>query len=68
MIVHMGAGRVEAAVRGAKNRGPQAVYIWQNCSAYVAAKEIAVSANANGLPCISSFRPKFRGLVATWDR
>jgi hypothetical protein len=42
-------------MRGAKNRGAQAVYIWQNSFAYMAAKEIAVSASANGLPCISPY-------------
>jgi putative tryptophan/tyrosine transport system substrate-binding protein len=43
---------LEAAMRGAKERGAQAVFVWQGGFSYSFAKEISDAANANGLPSI----------------
>jgi putative ABC transport system substrate-binding protein len=51
----MGLSQIEAAIRQAKDRGAQAVYIWPSALAWSFAKQIADAANANGLPCVSPF-------------
>ena len=47
---------LEAAIRDAKHRGAQAVYVWPGGFSFAFGKEISDAANAHGLPSIHSFR------------
>ena len=47
---------LEAAMREAKHRGAQAVYVWQGGFSFAFGKEISDVANALGLPSIHWFR------------
>src|SRR5262249_31438208 len=47
---------LEAAMRGAKHRGAQAVYVWPNGFSFSFGKQLADVANAHGLPSIHWLR------------
>jgi putative tryptophan/tyrosine transport system substrate-binding protein len=47
---------LEAAIRGAKDRGAQGVYVWTGGFTFSYGKQISDIANAHGLPSIHQFR------------
>ena len=49
-------GELEAAVRNAKNRGAQALYIWPSGLMFASGRQLADLALANRLPTIHPFR------------